>query len=119
MDHDETDGYGVDAVFDFVGVQPTVDLATSIIAPESALRFVGLGGGGFTYLADSTNQVLPFGVNVQCSFGGTRRDQLEVIALAQQGKIKVETVVYPLADYQKAFEDLEAGKVAGRAILVP
>lgn len=118
---DETDGYGVDAVFDFVGVQSTVDLATSIVAPESALRFVGLGGGRFTYLAGAgtTDQVLPFGVNVQCSFGGTRRDQREVIALAQQGKIKIETVVYPLADYQRAFDDLEAGHVAGRAILVP
>ena len=30
----ETGGYGVDVVIDFVGVQSTVDLATGVIAPE-------------------------------------------------------------------------------------
>ncbi|MTD16437.1 alcohol dehydrogenase catalytic domain-containing protein [Nakamurella sp. YIM 132087] len=116
---DETNGYGADVVFDFVGVQPTVDLATKVVSPEGALRFVGLGGGTFTFGADSNTAVLPWGVNVQRSYGGTRADQLEVIALAQQGKIAVETVTYPLADFQRAFDDLEAGKVPGRAILVP
>jgi propanol-preferring alcohol dehydrogenase len=116
---DATNGYGADAVFDFVGVQPTVDLATKIIAPEGALRFVGLGGGSFTYASDSGTATLPWGVNVQRSYGGTRADQLQVIALAQQGKLEVETVRYPLADFQRAFDDLEAGRVTGRAVLVP
>lgn len=114
-----TNGYGADAVFDFVGVQPTVQLATKIVAPEGALRFVGLGGGTFAYAADLSTDVLPWGVNVQSSFGGTRADQLQVIALAQQGKLHVETAIYPLADIQKAIDDLEGGHVTGRAILVP
>ncbi|GAA2232799.1 NAD(P)-dependent alcohol dehydrogenase [Herbiconiux moechotypicola] len=116
---DLTNGYGADAVFDFVGVQPTVTLATQIIAPEGALRFVGLGGGSFTYASDSSTETLPWGVNVQRSYGGTRADQLQVIALAQQGKLEVEVKRYPLADFQQAFDDLEAGKVTGRAVLVP
>ena len=116
---DETTQYGADAVFDFVGVQPTVELATKIVAPEGAIRFAGLGGGSFTYTADSDTATLPWGVNVQRSFGGTRADQLQVIALAQQGKLTVETVTYPLDDFQKAFDDLEANRVRGRAILIP
>lgn len=115
----ETDGYGADAVFDFVGVQPTVDLATRIVAPEGAIRFAGLGGGSFTFNAEPSTGSLPWGVNVQRSFGGTRADQLQVIALAQQGKLTVETVTYPLEDFQRAFDDLAAGKVRGRAVLVP
>ena len=115
----ETEQYGADAVFDFVGVQPTVDLATRIIAPEGAIRFAGLGGGFLTYTADSSAEALPWGVNIQRSFGGTRADQLQVIALAQQGKLSVETVTYPLSDFQRAFDDLEANRVTGRAILIP
>lgn len=116
---DETQQYGADAVFDFVGVQPTVDLATAIVAPEGAIRFAGLGGGSFTYNAEPSTGSLPWGVNVQRSFGGSRADQLQVIALAQQGKIGIETVTYPLDDYQRAFDDLAAGRVRGRAVLVP
>jgi propanol-preferring alcohol dehydrogenase len=116
---DETGAYGADAVFDFVGVQPTVELATKIVAPEGALRFAGLGGGSFSYTADTDAEALPWGVNVQRSFGGTRADQLQVIALAQQGNLHVETVTYPLADFQRAFDDLEANRITGRAVLVP
>jgi propanol-preferring alcohol dehydrogenase len=116
---DETDGYGVDVVFDFVGAQPTVELATAVVGPEGLIRLVGLGGGRFPFAADADSVSLPWGVNAQRSYGGTRADLLEVIALAQQGKIHVETVRYPLADFQQAFDDLAAGKILGRAILVP
>jgi len=113
-----TDEYGADVVFDFVGVQPTVDLALAVVAPEGCIRFVGLGGGQFTYTADS-NGPIPWGVSIQRSYGGVRADQLEVISLAQRNLLHVETVTYPLDDFQRAFDDLEAGRVAGRAILVP
>ncbi|WP_010204614.1 NAD(P)-dependent alcohol dehydrogenase [Salinibacterium sp. PAMC 21357] len=115
---DETNQYGADAVFDFVGVQPTVDLATAVIAPGGMLRFVGLGGGQFDYLV-GVGQALPWGTDVQLSYGGTRADQLQVIALAQQGKLGVEVTQYPLADFQTAFDDLEAGRITGRAVLIP
>jgi propanol-preferring alcohol dehydrogenase len=116
---DMTNGYGADAVFDFVGVQPTVDLATQVIAPDGALRFVGLGGGTFTYGADADTSKMPWGVDIRCSYGGTRKDQRAVIELAKAGKISVETQRYPLEDGLQAFGDLEAGTVAGRAVLVP
>jgi propanol-preferring alcohol dehydrogenase len=116
---DETGGYGADVVIDFVGVQPTVELATQVIGPEGLIRLVGLGGGRFPFAADADSVSLPWGVNAQRSYGGTRADLLEVIALAQRGKLHVETVRYPLADFQRAFDDLAAGKIVGRAILVP
>lgn len=116
---DLTGGYGADAVFDFVGVQPTVDLATQTIAPDGALRFVGLGGGSFSYAADALTVPLPWGVDVRRSYGGTRADQRQVIELAKLGKIEVETQRYALEDGIRAFDDLEAGTVRGRAVLVP
>ena len=115
---DLTGGDGADVVLDFVGIQPTVSLATSILAPDAALRFIGIGGGAFEY---STSPVspLPWGVDVRRSYAGTRRDQLAVIELAKAGKVKIETRAYSLDDGVRAFDDLEAGTVEGRAVLVP
>ena len=49
---------------------------------------------------------------MQRAYGGTRVDLLHSIELAQQGKLHIETVKYPLDDFQRAFDDLEAGKVS-------
>jgi alcohol dehydrogenase, propanol-preferring len=116
---DETGGYGADVVFDFAGVQPTLDLAVECIGPEGLLRLVGLGGGTFAYGSGPAARPLPWGVNLQRSYGGTHADQLQVIALAQQGRLHVEAVTYPLEEFKQAFADLEAGRVPGRAVLTP
>lgn len=116
---DLTDGYGADVVYDFVGVQPTVELATRVVAPSGAVRIVGLGGGSFPFNASLEGEVLPWGVNVQRPYGGAAADQAEVLALARSGDIGVDTVTYPLDDAQRAFDDLEAGRISGRAVLVP
>jgi len=39
--------------------------------------------------------------------------------LAAQGKVKLHTTIYKLEEFQRALDDLSAGKVRGRAILVP
>ncbi|WP_369795295.1 alcohol dehydrogenase catalytic domain-containing protein, partial [Leucobacter sp. G161] len=114
----ETHGRGADVVFDFVGVQPTVELAVAVVRGGGAIRFVGLGGGRFPYIAGG-GAGLPWGVNIERAYGGTRADMRQVIALARAGKISVEVVRYALDDAPQAFEDLHNGKIAGRAVLVP
>lgn len=116
---DLTGGYGADAVFDFVGSQPTVDLATAVIAPDGALRFVGIGGGGFPYPSDLAAPAVPWGVDVRRSYGGTRQDQRMVLDLAREGRIRVDIERYPLDEGVRAFVALEEGRVRGRAVLVP
>lgn len=112
-----TGGRGADVVLDFVGVQPTVNLALAVIAQGGAIRFVGLGGGSFAYAA-ATGE-LAWGVNIERAYGGTRAEMRQIVALAQAGKIAVEVTRYPLDDAARAFADLEAGRVPGRAVLVP
>ena len=47
-------------------------------------------------------------------------DQLaELMVLAQAGKVTLHTKTYPLDAAQDALADLDAGRVRGRAILVP
>jgi propanol-preferring alcohol dehydrogenase len=112
------DGYGADAVFDFVGTQPTVELAADMVAPDGALRIVGVAGGGFSY-PGPTGAGLPFGVDLRHSYGGTRQDQRMVIDLARAGLVRPRVSYYPLDEGTAAFADLRAGRVAGRAVLVP
>lgn len=113
----ETGGEGADVVLDFVGVQPTVDLALTVVRGGGAIRFVGLGGGSFEYTAGTSP--IPWGVNIERAYGGTRADMREVVALAQAGKIGVEVTRYSLDDAVQAFDDLHHGRIEGRAVLVP
>lgn len=112
-----TGEHGADVVLDFVGVQPTVNLARSVVKPGGAVRFVGLGGGNFAYVAGNSD--LPWGVNIERAYGGTRSELRAVLALAAAGKIGVQVQRYGLEDAVQAFDDLEAGKIQGRAVLVP
>ena len=50
---------------------------------------------------------------------GTFNELTELMALAQAGKVTLHTRTYPLAAAAEAVADLDAGRVRGRAILVP
>ena len=46
-------------------------------------------------------------------------DLSELMALATQGRITLQTQRYALADAPQALDDLDRGRVRGRAVLVP
>jgi NAD+-dependent secondary alcohol dehydrogenase Adh1 len=50
---------------------------------------------------------------------GSYNDLVELMILAAKKKVVLHTSIYKLDDFQKAIDDLSAGKVRGRAILVP
>jgi propanol-preferring alcohol dehydrogenase len=49
----------------------------------------------------------------------TRADALAFLALAGQVPLQVHTVAYPLADAQRALDDLRSGRFSGAAVLQP
>ncbi|MEJ9080251.1 MULTISPECIES: NAD(P)-dependent alcohol dehydrogenase [Gordonia] len=115
-----TGGRGAAAVFDFVGVDTTAQTSVEAVAPNGAYRMVGLGGGAPAITADpSGGPGWPWGASVRKSYGGTRRDLIESIALAQAGRLTVEFDRFTLDDAHDAFAKLRAGDVNGRAVLVP
>jgi NAD+-dependent secondary alcohol dehydrogenase Adh1 len=57
--------------------------------------------------------------NIIGNIVGTYNDLAELMALAQDGKVTLHTKVYPLSEAAEALADLDAGRVRGRAILVP
>jgi propanol-preferring alcohol dehydrogenase len=49
----------------------------------------------------------------------TRKDGLDFLAFASRFGLKTHTTVYPLADANRALDDLRAGRLDGAAVLVP
>ncbi|KQM16472.1 alcohol dehydrogenase [Plantibacter sp. Leaf171] len=110
-----TGGVGVDAVFDFVGANPTIATATAVAATEADVTIVGIGGGSATIGFGS----IAYDAAVRIPYWGSRSELIEVFELAKAGKVDVEVQPYSLDDAPKAYEDLHAGTIRGRAVIVP
>ncbi|WP_432099180.1 NAD(P)-dependent alcohol dehydrogenase [Streptomyces sp. WAC 04229] len=110
-----TGGLGAEAVFDFVGVAPTVRTAGAIAAVEGDVTLVGIGGGSLPVGFG----VLPFEVSVTAPYWGSRSELIEVLDLARSGAVSVHTETYTLDDAPLAYERLHAGEVNGRAVILP
>ncbi|MEV0297748.1 NAD(P)-dependent alcohol dehydrogenase [Nocardia sp. NPDC050710] len=117
---DRTDGRGADAVFDFVGVDGTATLAVESVAPNGAYLMIGLGGGAPEITAGPAGGPgWPWGASIRKSYGGTKSDLINSVALARSGKLRVEVERYDLAAGRDALDRLDRGLVQGRAVLVP
>jgi propanol-preferring alcohol dehydrogenase len=115
-----TGGRGANAIFDFVGNQATADLSVTTIAPDGIYQLIGIAGGQPRIVAEPRfGDGWPYGAAVRTSYGGTKADLVECVALAQAGRISIDTQLFDLADGVTAFDRLEAGSVNGRAVLVP
>lgn len=110
-----TGGVGVDAVFDFVGANPTIATATAVAAMEADVTIVGIGGGSATIGFGA----IAYDAAVRVPYWGSRSELIEVFELAKAGKVDVEVQPYSLDDAPKAYEDLHAGTIRGRAVIVP
>ena len=76
---------------------------------------IGYGGT----LTIPTLDIISTERNIIGNIVGTYNDLVELMALAQAGKVTLHTKAYALDDAQQALADLDAGNVRGRAILVP
>ncbi|MCX5279213.1 NAD(P)-dependent alcohol dehydrogenase [Streptomyces sp. NBC_00198] len=110
-----TGGLGAQAVFDFVGAEPTVRTAGAVAAVEGDISIVGIGGGALPVGFGS----LPFEVSVAAPYWGSRGELIEVLDLARAGAVSVHTETYALDEAPLAYERLHAGKINGRAVILP
>jgi propanol-preferring alcohol dehydrogenase len=110
-----TGGVGAQAVFDFVGAQPTLDMARESVAVDGIIQVVGIGGGLLPTGFFST----PFGTVVQAPYWGSRSELIEVFDLARSGLVKVHVERFTLDDAPAAYDRLHAGTISGRAVIVP
>ena len=110
-----TGGRGAQVVLDFVAEQG---------AEADGWAMTGGGGSYFVIGYGGTVQVPTLDIisterNIIGNIVGTYNDLAELMALAEGGRVTLHTRTYPLDAAADAFADLDAGRVRGRAILVP
>lgn len=106
---------GVDGVIDFVGDDGSLELAARIVGRGGIVALLGLAGGSvpFSFTALAPEATLTTVV------AGTIRDLQQVVQIAQAHHLESHVSTYPLDDVNNALDDLRAGRVSGRAALVP
>jgi propanol-preferring alcohol dehydrogenase len=108
-----TGGRGADAVFDFVGIDATMQTALAQATPGGTVAFVGAGGGSVGVGWGS----LPPLCEVFIPFGGTTADLHAVVALAEAGKLQMDVQLFGFAEAAAAYARVEAGDLTGRAVV--
>jgi propanol-preferring alcohol dehydrogenase len=76
---------------------------------------IGAGMGGAKVGLTSS----PYNMTVSTSLWGRRKELLELVEMAKRGQIKIKTTTYPIEDGEQAYADMHAGKIVGRAVVVP
>ncbi|MFR9807402.1 alcohol dehydrogenase catalytic domain-containing protein [Pseudonocardia sp. RS010] len=114
-----TGGTGADVVLDLVGNDATLALATGVVAPYGAVRAIGLTEGRFTFETSQGALSLPWGASLTRPYSGTYQDLVEVVALAQSGHLRPAVQTFSLDQALRALDQLEAGSLTGRGVLVP
>lgn len=103
------------AVVDFVGSDATARLGLDLLAFGGGYYAVGVGGSLQLPLASLVEGEF----HIEGVFVGTYTDLLEVTALCTAGRVRPHYTTYPLEQANQALLDLAAGRVRGRAVLVP
>lgn len=110
---------GVHGACDFVGSDRSLQFAISALARGGKVVVVGMLGGAYTFPVAT----LPMrAITIEGSITGTLADAKEMLALALARAGAAPAIPIserPLSAAQSAIDDLRAGRVVGRAMLVP
>jgi len=110
-----TQGKGAQAVIDFVGEGDAVARGLAMTRTAGAYYLVGYGGK----IEIPTMDLIVSEKSIIGNLVGNYAELFELMALAERGLVKLATKEYPLSAADGALHDLHAGKVKGRAVLVP
>ena len=112
---DATSGRGAELVLDCVGNDATLSVAAAVVRALGHIAIVGAGGGSVScgYFG------LPYEVSVSTTYWGSIPELHEVVALAEQGRIRSRVQRFPFSRALDALDALHEGAVEGRAVVVP
>ena len=112
---DLTDGAGAEVVLDFVAEQGAEHDGFEMTRRAGSYYVIGYGG----QVQIPTLDIISTERNIIGNIVGTYNDLVELMVLAEAGKVTLHTKTYPLDSAVEALDDLDNGRVRGRAILVP
>lgn len=110
-----TDGHGAEVVLDFVGERGAERDSWTMTRRAGSHYVIGYGGTIEVPAID----VISTERNVVGNLVGSYNDLVELMALNADGRVVMHTRTYPLDAVNEAMDDLDAGRLRGRGILVP
>jgi NAD+-dependent secondary alcohol dehydrogenase Adh1 len=110
-----TGGLGAGAVIDLVGEGDVPQQAFAMTATGGQYLVVGYGGT----LSVPALDIMGTERRIVGNVGGTYQELRELLAMAAHGAVHLLTTDYPLERINEALADLAAGRVRGRAVVVP
>ena len=111
-----TGGAGADAVFELVGTRETGAVALASLGKRGTLVYVGYSVDRVEL--DPLSLVVPE-QRIVTSVGNRRAELVEALDLAARGRLRTVVTEHPLDDAPRVLDELRAGRVVGRAVLVP
>ena len=106
---------GADVVLDFVAEEGAENEGFAMTRPNGSYFVIGYGGT----LEVPTLDIISTERNIIGNIVGTFNELAELMVLAQAGKVTLHTSIFSLDAAVEALQELDAGRVRGRAILVP
>jgi len=110
-----TDGQGAEVVFDYVGERGAEEDAWKMTRQAGYHFVIGYGGTINVPAID----VISTERHITGNLVGTYNDLAELMNLTARGLVTLHTSTYPLDAVNDAIQDLNAGKLQGRGILIP
>ena len=110
-----TKGKGAEAVLDFVAERGTTSKGLAMTREMGSYYVIGYGED----INVSAFEMVTTEKNIIGNLVGTWAELTELMSLADKGKVNLATQEYSLANANLALQDLNNGKVKGRAVLVP
>jgi NAD+-dependent secondary alcohol dehydrogenase Adh1 len=110
-----TGGAGCEAVIDFVGEGGAIEDGIAMLRRAGTYYVIGYGG----VLKVPTIDIISQEINFLGNLVGTYNDLAELMTLTAEGRVTLETRVYPLDAVNDAMDDLDHGRLHGRGIFVP
>jgi NAD+-dependent secondary alcohol dehydrogenase Adh1 len=110
-----TKGAGAEVVVDFVGEGGSTAEGIRMTTQAGDYHVVGYGEN----VDVPTIDLISAEKNIVGNLVGSYNDLCDLMELAARGLVTLHTQRYQLDDFQQAIDDLDAGRVRGRAILVP
>ena len=111
-----TGGRGADVVFELVGTKDTGAAALAALGKRGTLVYVGYSVDRVEF--DPLALVVPE-QRIVTSVGNRRAELVQALDLAARGRLGTPVTTHPLGDAPRVLDDLRAGRVVGRAVLVP
>ena len=110
-----TRNVGVDLIIDFVGTDETHAKSMEMLRKGGTYFVVGYGGA----LKVPSLNIINNEFNIIGNLVGNYNELYELMQLYAQGKVKLHCTQYDLKEANQVLDMLDAGKINGRAVLVP